>query len=152
MTDVLRSVVQRGTAASLHWKYDVPYDVYACGKTGTTQNNSDAWFVGFTPRLCTGVWVGCGDRSVHFDGVQGQGGMLALPIWALYMREAYADPTLKIDKKKTFVRPRELTIEMDCSQHVSTLNTPASDPSSNPGTVPAQPQVPPRRETINFDD
>lgn len=84
------------------------------GKTGTTQNQSDGWFVGMVPNLVTGVWVGCEDRSARFKGlVYGQGATAALPIWALMMKKCYADPDLDISKKD-FERPDNLSIKVDC--------------------------------------
>jgi penicillin-binding protein 1A len=86
------------------------------GKTGTTQNQSDGWFMGVVPNLATGVWVGGEDRAVHFAGIgNGQGATMALPIWALYYKKLYADPTLNVSKE-AFERPEELTIEIDCGK------------------------------------
>ena len=86
------------------------------GKTGTTQNQSDGWFMGMVPNLCTGVWVGGDDRATHFSSVRfGQGATMALPIWALYMKKCYADKTLKVSKD-AFPKPEELTIEVDCAE------------------------------------
>jgi penicillin-binding protein 1A len=87
------------------------------GKTGTTQNQSDGWFMGIVPNLATGVWVGGEDRAVHFAGIgKGQGATMALPIWGLYYKKLYADPTLNVSKE-AFERPEELTIEIDCRKH-----------------------------------
>ncbi|HLA55830.1 MAG TPA: transglycosylase domain-containing protein [Flavobacterium sp.] len=84
------------------------------GKTGTSQNQSDGWFMGMVPNLVTGVWVGCEDRSARFKGlVYGQGATAALPIWALMMKKCYADPTLNISKTD-FERPANLSIKVDC--------------------------------------
>ena len=84
------------------------------GKTGTTQNQSDGWFVGMVPNLATGVWVGCEDRSARFKGITyGQGATAALPIWAMYMKKCYEDETLNISKKD-FDRPSNLSIKVDC--------------------------------------
>ncbi len=84
------------------------------GKTGTSQNQSDGWFVGMVPNLATGVWVGCEDRSARFKGITyGQGATAALPIWALMMRKCYADETLNISKAD-FERPANLSIKVDC--------------------------------------
>ena len=84
------------------------------GKTGTTQNQSDGWFMGIVPNLTTGVWVGAEDRSVHFpDLARGQGASMALPIWALYMKKNYADKTLEISSSE-FEKPANLTINLDC--------------------------------------
>ena len=86
------------------------------GKTGTTQNQSDGWFIGMVPNLSTGVWVGAEDRSVHFTDLnRGQGASMALPIWALFMKRNYADPELNISKEE-FERPEELSINVDCTQ------------------------------------
>ncbi len=88
------------------------------GKTGTTQNQSDGWFMGIVPNLATGVWVGGEDRSVHFASITyGQGATMALPIWAIYMKKNYADDSLKISKK-AFDRPENLSIRIDCDSIV----------------------------------
>lgn len=86
------------------------------GKTGTTQNQSDGWFMGMVPNLVTGVWVGAEDRAAHFASITyGQGATMALPIWGLYMKSCYADPELNISKGE-FPEPKELTINVDCSK------------------------------------
>tara|TARA_B100001146_G_scaffold62668_1_gene55377 strand:+ start:1 stop:1803 length:1803 start_codon:yes stop_codon:yes gene_type:complete len=85
------------------------------GKTGTTQNQSDGWFMGMVPNLVTGVWVGGDNRSVHFPGIRyGQGATMALPIWAMYMKKCYEDEDLKISQED-FERPDDLSIRIDCS-------------------------------------
>jgi penicillin-binding protein 1A len=84
------------------------------GKTGTTQNQSDGWFMGMVPNLVTGVWVGCEDRSARFKGITyGQGAVAALPIWGYFMKKCYADPALNISKED-FKRPDNLSIKVDC--------------------------------------
>ncbi|WP_309640049.1 PBP1A family penicillin-binding protein [Flavobacterium sp.] len=84
------------------------------GKTGTTQNQSDGWFMGMVPNLTAGVWVGCEDRSARFKGITyGQGATAALPIWAMFMKKCYADPTLNVSKSD-FERPANLSIKVDC--------------------------------------
>ncbi|HOZ74261.1 MAG TPA: transglycosylase domain-containing protein [Flavobacterium sp.] len=84
------------------------------GKTGTTQNQSDGWFMGMVPNLCTGVWVGCEDRSSRFKGITyGQGATAALPIWGIFMKKCYADKTLNVSKSD-FERPKNLSIKVDC--------------------------------------
>lgn len=84
------------------------------GKTGTTQNQSDGWFMGMVPNLCTGVWVGCEDRSARFKGITyGQGATAALPIWGIFMKKCYADKTLNVSKSD-FERPKNLSIKVDC--------------------------------------
>ncbi|MHC5309766.1 penicillin-binding protein 1A [Myroides sp. LJL116] len=85
------------------------------GKTGTSQNNSDGWFIGMVPDLATGVWVGNDDRAAHFKTMTyGQGATLALPIWGVYMNKVYADKTLHVSKGE-FPRPDNLSIRIDCS-------------------------------------
>ncbi len=89
------------------------------GKTGTTQNQSDGWFMGIVPDLVTGVWVGGDDRSVHFPGIRyGQGATMALPIWGLYMKGVYANKDLKVSEED-FERPDNLSIETNCDNYKS---------------------------------
>jgi penicillin-binding protein 1A len=96
--------------------YPYKFDNPIAGKTGTTQNQSDGWFIGLVPNLSTGIWVGAEDRSVHFvDITRGQGASMALPIWALYMKRNYADEDLEISKED-FEKPENLTINVDCDQ------------------------------------
>jgi len=84
------------------------------GKTGTSQNQSDGWFVGMVPNLATGVWVGNEDRSAHFKGITyGQGATMALPIWGMFMKKCYEDKTLTVSKEP-FERPKNLAIKVDC--------------------------------------
>ncbi|MBK0369764.1 penicillin-binding protein 1A [Flavobacterium agrisoli] len=84
------------------------------GKTGTTQNQSDGWFMGMVPNLVTGVWVGCEDRSARFKSITyGQGATAALPVWGYFMKKCYADPELKVSKGN-FERPANLSIKVDC--------------------------------------
>lgn len=86
------------------------------GKTGTTQNNSDGWFMGMVPNLVTGVWVGGEDRATHFPTTEyGQGATMALPVWALYMEKCYADEKLDVSKG-SFKKPSKLSIVTDCSK------------------------------------
>ena len=86
------------------------------GKTGTTQNQSDGWFMGMVPNLVTGVWVGGEERSVHFKSIRyGQGASMALPIWALYMKKNYANEELGVSQEE-FLAPEELSIDISCSK------------------------------------
>ena len=85
------------------------------GKTGTTQNQSDGWFMGITPRLAAGVWVGCEDRAAHFDNLNmGAGGNMALPIWAKFFEKVYADSTLGVSQEDMFEKPENFYIDLDC--------------------------------------
>lgn len=84
------------------------------GKTGTTQNQSDGWFIGMVPNLVTGVWVGCEDRSARFKSITyGQGATAALPIWGYFMKKCYEDKDLQISKDK-FEKPENMSIKIDC--------------------------------------
>ncbi|MGI6233515.1 MAG: transglycosylase domain-containing protein [Prevotella sp.] len=100
----LMAVVDEGTAGRLRYLYNISGEIG--GKTGTTNRNSDAWFVGFTPQLVSGVWVGGEDRDIHFDSMRmGQGATMALPIWAYYMKKIYKDHTLPYDSTAVFDVP-----------------------------------------------
>ena len=94
--------------------YPYEFDNPIAGKTGTTQNQSDGWFIGMVPNLATGVWVGGEDRSIHFETIAyGQGATMALPIWANYMKSCYADSTLVVSKD-AFEAPDYVSIPLDC--------------------------------------
>ncbi|MGB1080618.1 MAG: penicillin-binding protein 1A [Flavobacteriaceae bacterium] len=94
--------------------YPYEFDNPIAGKTGTTQNQSDGWFIGMVPNLATGVWVGGEDRSIHFETIAyGQGATMSLPIWANYMKSCYADSTLVISKD-AFEAPDYVSIPLDC--------------------------------------
>ena len=101
MLYMLKAVVDGGTATRLRYKYEMKGEL--AGKTGTTNNNSDAWFMGITPELVSGCWVGGDDRDIHFDNMQyGQGAAMALPIFALYMKKVYADKQLGYNENAVF--------------------------------------------------
>ena len=112
----MKGVVESGTGARLRYKYNFTNPI--AGKTGTTQNNSDGWFMGLTPGLVTGVWVGCEDRSVHFRATNlGQGANMALPIWAIYMRKAMEDKRLNLPMGD-FDKPKKpLSVEINCEKY-----------------------------------
>ncbi|WP_081208047.1 transglycosylase domain-containing protein [Salegentibacter sediminis] len=129
--NLLEGVTQYGSGVRLrgtyakdleHYKRGVtgyPYDFKnpIAGKTGTTQNQSDGWFMGIVPNLVTGVWVGAEDRSVHFPTITyGQGATMALPIWGMYMKDLYADEELEISQED-FPRPENLSIEVNCENY-----------------------------------
>jgi penicillin-binding protein 1A len=96
--------------------YPYKFDNAIAGKTGTTQNQSDGWFIGMVPNLVTGVWVGGEDRSIHFEKIAyGQGATMSLPIWGLFMKKCYEDEELGVSKED-FEEPENLTIELDCSK------------------------------------
>lgn len=115
MLDMLKHVVDNGTARRLRYKYNLKNPLL--GKTGTTQNQSDGWFLGAAPNLTGGAWVGGDNRSVHFRSISlGQGANTALPIWANFMKKCYDDPHLNVSKD-SFAKPREeLPVEIDCTE------------------------------------
>ncbi len=117
MLNAMEGATQYGTSIRLRGsKYGFTNPI--AGKTGTTQNNSDGWFVGIVPNLVSGCWVGAEDRSIHFRTTQlGQGANMALPIWGLYMKKCYADKTLSISKE-AFEKPAtKLSVELDCDKY-----------------------------------
>lgn len=106
MIDMLRAVVDRGTGSRMRNRYNIKCDMG--GKTGTTNDNSDGWFIGFTPRLVCGGWVGGEDRDIHFDsGGIGQGASMALPIWAYFMKRVFADKSLGYNPEEKFDIPED---------------------------------------------
>jgi len=127
--DLLKGVTQSGSGVRLRLPWEKPKYVTGypyeftnpiAGKTGTTQNQSDGWFIGIVPNLATGVWTGGEDRSTHFEEIaKGQGATMSLPSWALFMKKCYADPTLNISLED-FEQPENLTINIDCGKKIKT--------------------------------
>ena len=128
MVDLLKGVTEGGSGTRLRHDFNKDNGLYKeiitgypygftnpiAGKTGTTQNQSDGWFIGMVPNLVTGIWVGGEDRAVHFKTINyGQGASMALPIWGLYMRQNYENPELEISVED-FEKPEELSIRVDC--------------------------------------
>lgn len=107
MISMLQGVVNGGTGLRLRtksYKYSLGWETPVAGKTGTTQNNSDGWFMGFVPNLITGVWVGGEDRDIHFDNLRnGQGSATALPVWGTYMNKVYNDASLGYSRTEPFI-------------------------------------------------
>lgn len=105
MIDMMRAVIDGGTGGRLKGAYGMKGDI--CGKTGTTNDNSDGWFIAFTPELVSGAWVGGEERDIHFDSTSlGQGTSVALPIWAYFMKKVYADHQLGYSDKPQFAIPK----------------------------------------------
>ena len=133
VTNLLEGVTESGSGIRLRTKgaayvdnivtgYPYGFTNPIAGKTGTTQNQSDGWFMGIVPNLATGVWVGGEDRAIHFAGlVKGQGATMALPIWGIYYKKLYADPALNVSKG-SFEIPAVLTIQTDCSKGIPADN------------------------------
>lgn len=129
MTNLLKGVVEEGTANRLQWMYGLRNELG--GKTGTSQNQSDGWFMGIAPQLVSGAWVGGEERSIHFDYITlGQGARSAMPIWALYMQQVYADSTLRYSTEDTFEEPLNFNINLDCNQF-NIQSSSSSDAHSN---------------------
>ena len=117
MCNLLEGVVQNGTGVRLRYKYKLTNPMG--GKTGTTQAHADGWFMGVTPELVGGVWVGAEDRSIHFQNLaHGQGANMALPIWAKFLLKAYADPSLGLTQCD-FEMPAGITKPLDCDDEES---------------------------------
>ncbi|MDF1570895.1 MAG: transglycosylase domain-containing protein [Bacteroidales bacterium] len=117
MTEMLKNVVDNGTAASLRTVYG--FDNEIAGKTGTTQGNTDGWFIGYTPVLITGVWIGGDHPRVRFRyGGYGQGAGAALPVWARYMQKIYRDPLYRHSKTLSFGIPVWVQTELDCEDYL----------------------------------
>ena len=109
-----------GTGVRLRYKYGFTNEIG--GKTGTTQNQSDGWFMGITPNLVTGVWTGCDDRSVHFRDIQyGQGANMALPVFAEYMQRVYADTLIVNMQPIPFDIPRSIDVKLDCDESIISI-------------------------------
>jgi len=122
MLKMMEGVVESGTGVRLRYKYKMMNPI--AGKTGTTQNCSDGWFIGITPDLVSGCWAGFEDRAVHFENMEyGQGATEALPVWAYYMQKAYDDKSLNITQGD-FERPdKPISIELDCNKYKEENNT-----------------------------
>lgn len=140
--NILEGVTQSGSGVRLRGTYaghqqhyqrgvtGYPYDFKnpIAGKTGTTQNQSDGWFIGMVPNLATGVWVGGEDRSVHFPTLTyGQGATMALPIWGIYMKDLYADEELDISDGE-FPKPENVSIATDCDSYQDDAEADRYDP------------------------
>ena len=115
MVKLLEGVVNQGSGGRLRWKYGLTNQIGA--KTGTTQNHSDGWFIGFVPNLVTGVWTGADNRSVRFRDLHlGQGAEMALPIWANYMKSLYSDNSLGVSVKNFPFPENGVSVILDCNQ------------------------------------
>ena len=114
VVSMMQGVISKGTGQSMY-SYDVKAQSIA-GKTGTTNDNSDLWFMGYTPQLLAGAWVGCDDRYIRFtDNYFGQGAHASLPIWAYFMEKVSNDPACKLDQNANFERPSNLLNDFNVS-------------------------------------
>ena len=113
MANLMQGVVNSGTGVRIRAKYGLKGEI--AGKTGTTNDQSDGWFIGYTPSLTAGVWVGAEDRQVHFESLSlGGGSNMALPIWGLFMQKVMKDGTLGIYETDRFVCPAGISLNLDC--------------------------------------
>lgn len=114
--ELMKGVVMQGTAGRLRFRYNFTEPV--AGKTGTTQNNSDGWFIGATPDLVAAVWTGAADRSVHFYSMaDGQGASSALPVWAIFMRKVYDDKSIELNRGD-FSKPlTPISTQLNCAEY-----------------------------------
>ncbi|MCB0698602.1 MAG: hypothetical protein KDC11_02095, partial [Chitinophagaceae bacterium] len=110
MVRMMQGVVENGTAKRIRYRYKIEGEM--AGKTGTTNEQADAWFIGYTPQIMGGVWVGCDDRYLRFGSERlGQGASAALPVWAYFIQKLYADKSLHINKDAKFEPPEDFN---DC--------------------------------------
>ena len=127
---LMEGVTESGTGARLRWgsvngltNYKYKFTNPIAGKTGTTQNNSDGWFIGMVPNLSAGIWVGNEDRAAHFRRtLYGQGACMALPIWGLFMDKCYKDKELNVSQD-SFERPEKISIRVDCTTAAPTVDS-----------------------------
>ena len=113
MANLMQGVVNSGTGIRLRAKYGLKGEI--AGKTGTTNDQSDGWFIGYTPTLTAGVWVGAEDRQVHFESLSlGGGSNMALPIWGIFMKKVLADGTLGVYETDRFIAPPGITLNLNC--------------------------------------
>ncbi len=133
MIELLRYVTNQGTGGRLRYRYKLTADI--CGKTGTTNDNTDGWYIGYTPQFIGAVWTGGEDNKVRFRSTAlGQGANMALPIWGLFAQKLYADKTLGYSQAMRFPAPAgKLPVELDCSKYKAQGNTlPSTTNPSNP--------------------
>ncbi len=125
MARMMQGTVDIGTAAGLRGRLGA---LEMGGKTGTTNDNSDAWFMGYTPQLLGGVWIGCDDRFIRNEGSGGFGGAASRPIWEAFFKKVYADKTLGIDKNAKFSQPANMDNEINSADYMPTIEE--SDPGA----------------------
>ena len=113
MANLMQGVVNSGTAVRLRTKYGLKGEI--AGKTGTTNDQADGWFMGYTPSIMAGVWVGAEDRQVHFESLAlGGGSNMALPIWGIFMTKVIKDGTLGVSSSDRFIAPAGMNLDLNC--------------------------------------
>ena len=114
MVNLMQGVINQGTGSRLRSVYGLRGEI--AGKTGTTNDNSDGWFIGYTPSITAGIWVGCEDRQAHFTSLAlGSGSNMALPIWGIWMKKCLADGTLGVSEMDRFVAPADAHFSLNCT-------------------------------------
>jgi penicillin-binding protein 1A len=114
MVNLMEGVINNGTGARLRSAYQLKGQI--AGKTGTTNDNADGWFIGYTPTITAGIWVGAEDRQVHFQSLAlGSGSNMALPIWGLFMKKVLADGTTGVAESDRFIAPAGMNLDLSCS-------------------------------------
>jgi penicillin-binding protein 1A len=115
MVSLLQNVILSGTGARMRSVHGLLNQIG--GKTGTTQNHSNGWFMGITPNLVGGVWSGWEDQSIHFEALsEGQGANMALPVFAMFLKKVYADPQFSSMERDEFERPPYFNMDLDCDR------------------------------------
>ena len=129
MANLMQGVVNSGTGIRLRAKYGLKGEI--AGKTGTTNDQSDGWFIGYTPSLTAGAWVGAEDRQVHFESLTlGGGSNMALPIWGIFMKKVLADGTLGVYETDRFMAPPGISLNLDCDGSDADASVKAEDDES----------------------
>ena len=123
---MMQGVIKNGTGQRMGDQYGLVNEI--AGKTGTTNDNSDAWFMGYTPQLLAGTWVGCDDRFIRFSSDVGQGSAAALPIWAYFFKKVLADKTLGIDRQAKFSKPEIMSNDV-IFDYMNTINARTAAPA-----------------------
>ena len=157
MARMMQGPVDFGTAAGLRNRLGV---AELGGKTGTTNDNSDAWFMGYTPQLMAGAWIGCDDRFIHLEGGLGYGAQAARPIWEYFFSKVLSDKTLGIDRNARFLQPESLHREIDPEQTIERIAPPGAEGANqgngkanqyidtSPPTVPIDSKLSPEEQKI----
>ena len=129
MANLMQGVVNSGTGVRLRAKYGLKGEI--AGKTGTTNDQSDGWFIGYTPSLTAGVWVGAEDRQVHFESLSlGGGSNMALPIWGIFMKKVLEDGTLGVYETDRFMAPPGVSLNLNCDGSDADAQVKAEDEES----------------------
>jgi penicillin-binding protein 1A len=135
MISMLKGVVDFGTAKRLRSVYGLRAEM--AGKTGTTNDNSDGWYIGMVPKVCAGAWVGGDEKTIHFRSTAlGSGSNMALPIWGKFMTKVYKDASLGVTQNDRFIRPVDMQIELDCYKYSGTGGYNALNPQDSSVVVP----------------